>query len=117
MWILIGFTGYGAGTNDDPIRTPTIFITYRELFVALLITAQVWLVNQFGKLFLSQNQQINLSRVSTLLIAVIIWIAAVLVWSNEPMRSSYYRIGPFPPMAITFRHLIQPALICPDSWP
>ena len=97
MWILIGFTGYGVGTNGDPIRTPTIFITYPELFAALLITAQVWLVNQFGKLFLSQNQQINLARVSTLLIAVIIWMAAVLIWSNEPMRSSYYRIGPFPP--------------------
>jgi hypothetical protein len=97
-WLFVSVTRLGLtadivglswGTAGAPITFPQI---------AVVFSASLWLA--FASLLLTRNfpsRNVRWLAVQNILLFLGLWILAVLLWSNQPMRPSHFAPNPVPP--------------------
>ena len=97
LWYGIVGTGFGIGTDHDAVRAPTVFISFQQLLFAAMMTFQVELVDYFAKMQMRDSSYVKFKKYFYRITLAALWLCAVVIWYNEPMRAGFNVSGPYPP--------------------
>jgi hypothetical protein len=87
-WVYIAWTGVGIAPQPSGWLPPGTPILFQQVLLA-------WLL---GLALLSFGKQLDRYKRADVLIALLVWVAAAVVWQMEPMlRHSYFNPKPTPP--------------------
>ncbi|MBI5965089.1 MAG: hypothetical protein HY863_16535 [Chloroflexi bacterium] len=87
-WILIAATGLGVRVSEDYWYATGVPILVLQVLLAF--------ATGLGVLFLERSSHNFPIRLDTALF-ILIWAVAAFLWVREPLQSSYFAPGPYPP--------------------
>ena len=95
LWLFTAFTRRGIQSNEDywfGAGTPLLF---QQLLMSLLIA---FLFSSFEARILAWIKRVTRSKISPdLVLFLLIWIAAAVIWAIPPAPSSFMALRPLPP--------------------
>ena len=97
LWLFISISGVGTFADKGGVRPPTVYISYIQILMAMIITFEFGLIKTLAHILLNSDHYQIFSKIFNVLICITIWVSAVILWNNEPLTKAWFELGPYPP--------------------